>query len=105
MPLKPEKWVDLSYYGRKLKRRFIYIDTVLQKKYPNQKELETKANALDEVDIDNIIKLTTTMSHLAKSIEKLVDAADTTNRLADIEALLKNLPPQLLQEAQAKIGK
>ena len=90
-------WSNLSYYGKKLKRDFTHLNTLVNK--AQQKE------DLDEIEIDTLLKMMKHKTTIALTITKIIELLDTTQRLDDIEKIIEAISPEALLEAKLSVGK
>ncbi len=93
-------WNNGSYYGKRTKRYFNYLDRLLSKLF---KEALDDNNNISSEQLEQIIKITGRQNTLAHTITKLVETLDTNQRLLDIEKLLNSVPPEAIARARVDV--
>ena len=89
-------WFDINYMGKKQKRYFKFLDTLLIKLFKEAKKQDGK---LDPDLFDQIIKLTGRQTTISAGITKMYNDVIAESRVRDIEFLLDNVPSEALREA------
>ena len=92
-----KRWNDGTFYGRKTKRYFVYLDRLIIKMF---KQLLTDDIPINNDQLDKLLKMTGRQNTLAHTITKLVETLDTNQRLLDIERLINSIPPDAIAKAR-----
>jgi len=82
-------WNDSSYYGKRTKRYYKFLDTLLKKLFKQAAE----QTPLDAELLDQIIKLTGRQNDFTRTIMKLVETMDIIQRLTDLEKKVQLISP------------
>lgn len=89
------QWINLSYYGLKLKRDFTHLDSLIRK----EKQKENPG----DLEIDTILKMMKHKTTIAITIHRMIHEHETLNQIADIRKIITAVSPEALQEAYTKI--
>ncbi len=94
-------WNNGAYYGRKTKKYFRHLDTLITKLFKKLNDDSLTHAQLTET-LEIILKLTGRQNTLAHTITKLVETLDTNQRLLDIEKLINSIPPDAIARARVE---
>ena len=89
-----EKWTDLSFEGKAIRRNFRFLDTTINKLCKQK-----------DPDIDKILRLMEGLSRIAVRQIKLIEFVYLIPRLQYIEKLLDHIPSDVIAEAKARMEK
>lgn len=89
-------WYDVSYMGKKQKRYFKFLDTILIKQL---KEAVKQEGKLEPELFDQIIRLTGRQNTISMAIAKMYGDVIADQRMNDIEFLIEQMSPEELQKA------
>lgn len=91
MAQKEPKWSDLSYEGEILRKITKRIHKRFKKHIKNE-------------DDDLAIKSATALCTVVNAQRRIVDGIKYEKRLEEIELILRNIPPDEIAKAKARIG-
>ena len=94
----PTKWTNLEYYGKKLKKHFTRLDTIITNYYPEGKP------DISQDDITHYVSCVESMAKITKAIDGLNNSVDISKRLERIEDLIESIKPEQLVIAKTENG-
>lgn len=98
-----DNWANLSIYGRYISRSLKLLMKEVKAEEAVSKEQGDNYRMSDEV-VEKQVTILNALARAARTQAVLVDVADHDKRLENIEALLENIPQQVLEEAKMKVG-
>lgn len=92
------KWNDLSHEGRYIRRAFNLAKVALRL----QEETARTQSVINLFDLEQLVGI---MTKCAKANTDIIKVVDHDNRLRNIEEIIENIPPDVILEVKAKLGK
>jgi len=89
-------WHDISYFGKKQKRYYKFLDTILMRLL---KQAVKENGKLDAELFDQIIKLTGRQNQTGLAIAKMYSDVSIQEDMKQIKCIIDNVSPEVLQEA------
>jgi len=99
-----KNWADMGTYGRYIRRGCNILATEIKNAETDKKTAIEQGQRYTIPDIERMVNVVNSLVRAAQVQAKLADVDDHDKRLADIEALLKKIPKQVLAQAKTKYG-